>query len=442
MINLPPLHSTKRIDVKALPAVLKSWQIGQILESRAKTSSNAQGELQVQIGHHLLDARTKTPIMAGEELRLQIASLGHEPLLKILGSPVETDAITIFLRQAVPNPGSIQKVLNLFIHLQKILPDTNSTDNKDIEFLSKQIKRLIQFPVKAETVSSDNIRQFLQQSGFNLEKNLATQGLPAKDFKLELIQLKQTIEQLITKAHITISKSDIIKNPEILNILVSTNRLPVLANFLLYNVPPVDKTLMMSILSNPVSTNPELLNESQTFIFQAVQKLTQQQVTQLKQWIQFIPTIIELRSLIEQSLHTITNNQLQTIQAEADSAFMLLFNLLVAKNPDWIDLFNIRINKEESNQDDEQHWSVTIQLDMPGMGAIEAKLILVKKQLHTSFTSESEITHRLIQEHLPVLESALSQAGFNVATLSCKQEKVQHINTLQAGHGPLLDDQA
>ena len=110
MFNLPPLHSTKRIDAKVIPAVLKSWQIGQILESRAKTSSNAEGELKLQIGQHLLDAKTKTPIMAGDELSLQVSKLGDTPLLKILNSPVKTDLVTLYLRQAVPKNDSIQKL--------------------------------------------------------------------------------------------------------------------------------------------------------------------------------------------------------------------------------------------------------------------------------------------------------------------------------------------
>lgn len=448
MFNLPPLRSIERIDVKIIPTVLKSWQIGQILESRAKTSSNAAGELQIQVGQNLLNATTKNPIQAGEELTLQVTKLGDTPLLKILNSPIKTDPITIHLRQAVPQNNSIQKLLNLANHVTQLIPDIEppiSTNtplkaSKNLELInfSKQLNALIQIPLKSNEVSAKNIQTFVKQSGLDFENQLiAKETIPTKNLKLDLIQLKQPVNQLLNSTNYTA----IAKDPQLVKALISNNQLPTLASYLLYGVPPADKSIIISFLTNPIAFNDNTLSEMQTSIFQAIHKLTPSQNLQLKQWIQFLPVLAEMRQLIEQSINTINNHQLQALQADADSAFMVLFNLLVAKNPEWVDLFNIKISKEEKEGEDD-HWQVTIQLEMPDLGLIQAKLVLIKKQLHAGVTSQLEITHQLIQEHLGILKSALIQSGFDVATISCKQETIKPFTSNQLRHGPLLDDKA
>ncbi len=450
MINIPPIHSSKRIDVKIIPTILKTWQIGQILESRAKTSSNVDGELLVKIGHNVLNATTKTPIQAGEELTLQVTRLGETPLLKILNSPTKTDPITILLRQAVPQNDSIQKLLNLVSHTKLLIPDTEipvstkttiETVNKPLELntIRQQLNALIQIPLKANEVSPKNIQNFLQKSGISFENNLITQGsIPPKDLKLELIQLKQSVQQLLSNTNYT----DIVKDPQSIKTLIPNNRISTLANYLLYGIPPADKSIIINALSHASPIYDKTLTEIPSVIYKMIHKLTPTQNQQLKQWIQFLPALMEMRLLIEQSISTINNHQLQAAQADSDSAFMVLFNLLVAKNPEWIDLFNIKINKEEKDNTDEEHWKVTIQLEMPDLGRIEAKLILIDKQLHAGITSELPMTHQVIQENIEILESALITSGFNVATISCKQETIKPFTNSQLRHGPLLDDKA
>jgi len=438
MINLPPLHSTKRLDAKLIPVVLKSWQIGQILESRAKTSSNAQGELQIQVGEHLLHAKTKTSILAGDNLTLQIAKLGTEPLLKIISLPVETDPVTLFLRQAIPQPQSIKTVFEQFIQLQPLLTDIEAPESVPVKKLMTQIEHLIQIPVKEQTITSKEIRQFLQQTGFTLENQILKQEIPVANVKLELLQIKQTIEQIIPAEQ----KLPIKITPETITTLLTSNKPSELARVIFIALPPEDKAVIMKYFSTSQLPDVSKLSEKLNFILHAIKKAPTQQAVQLKQWLQILPMLTELRYLIDQSINTIVNNQLQAIQAEADSAFMVFLNLLVAKNTDWIDLFNIKITKEASTDDEEKHWKVTIQFDMPELGKIEARLILSSQDLHTGIISESSTTLKLIQENLHLLESALSQAGFNVATLSCKQEKIQPFESNSHAHQPLLDDKA
>jgi len=449
MINLPPLHSTKRIDAKIIPVVLKTWQIGQILESRAKTSSNAAGELQIQLGKHIFDAKTKSPIAAGEELKLQVAELGDTPLLKILNKPVATDPITLFLRQAVPQNNSIQNLLNLITHTHQLVPDSTTTPSTKISAhpdgnqpllntLTKQLASLLQLPLKANEVSSKPVQQFLQQSGINFEHQLLTQGVPSKNLKLNLIELQQTVNQLIK----TTEHSNISQQPQTIKQTLPTQPLASIASFLLFSIPPADKSTIISYLSNSQGFEINKLNDFQSSLIQVLSKFSPAQVKQLNQWIQFIPVLAEMRQLVEQSINTINNHQLQALQADADSAFLLLFNLLVAKNPDWIDLFNISINKEEKDEQEKDHWRVTIQMDIPQLGLMEAQLTLVKKQMHVSVSSQSATTHNLIQEHLGILQNALTQAGFDVATISCKQQTIEPLAHRQKTHGPLLDDKA
>lgn len=440
MINLPPLHSSRRIEAKAIPAVLKSWQIGQILESRAKTSSNAQGELQIQVGQHVFDAKTKTPIVAGENLSLQVSRLGDEPLLKILGTAVKTDPVTLFLRQAIPQPTSIKTLFNLLNNIDPALLPVATKEYPEVSTLTKQLEQLLQLPIKRDIISANEIQQFLQKSGFNLENQILNQQVPSNNLKLELIQIKQTIDQLTTSINKSLSGIEKI-TPEAITTLISTNKPAAIASLLLVQLPTADKNAIINYLSNP-QTESMVLPRQLLEVIQSIQKMPAQQIKQLQQWIQFIPTLSEIRLRIEQSLNTITNHQLQAVQADADSAFMVIFNLLVAKNPDWIDLFNIRITKEETNDDNKPHWQVIIQMQLPDLGPVEAKLILVNNELHTAVTSELDSTHQLIQQHINILETALSNAGFNVATMTCKQQAIKPIDSNLPTHRPLLDDKA
>lgn len=440
MINLPPLHSSKRIDVKTIPEVLKTWQLGQILESRARTSSNAQGELQIQVGSHLVDARSKSPILAGEELQLQVARLGAEPLLKIISPPIQTDPVTLFLRQAVPQPGSIKALLNLTLQLLPSIQKLDTTEFSELKSLSRHLGQLVQLPTKQETLAGNEIKQFLQKSGFNLELQILNQQIPEKNLKLELIQVRQLIEPILKSVQqIQTSRQDELS--QTIKLLINTNRPAAIATLILQQLSGTDKTSLLNGLLNQktdIQTLPPRLLE---FLL-PLTKASAKQVEQLQQWLQLLPALTELRQLIDQSLNTITNNQLQAVQAEADSAFMVLFNLLVAKTPEWIDLFNIRISKEEPDSEQSEHWRVVIQMDLPDLGKIEARLAMVDDQLHTGISSESDITHQLISEHLQLLEISLNNAGFTVATISCHQQTIKPLETEQLSHGPLLDDKA
>jgi len=449
MINLPPLHASKRIDVKLIPEILKTWQLGQILESRARTSSNAQGELQVQIGQHLFDAKSKSPIVAGEELKLQVARLGVEPLLKILGSPVEADPVTIFLRQAMPQPASLKTLFNLANQIAPTIAKLESANLPDVITLSRQIENLLQTPVKAEAPLAGEIKQFLQRSGFNLENQLLQNQLPENNIKLNLIKIRQLIEPLITASQATSIKTssngaeasvktDLVST---ISTLVSNNKMASIAGLFLTQLSSSEKNTLINTLLHPQGNWQSLPPRLLEFIT-PLQKISPKQLQQIQQWLQVLPALTELRQLIDQSLSTITNNQLQALQAEADSAFMIIFNLLVAKTPDWIDLFNIKLSRESDEKEEGEHWRIVIQMDLPGMGKIEAKLSLVHTELHTGLIAESKMTQQIISDNIQLLQQALTDAGFTVATLSCHQQSIKPLETQHLAHGPLLDDKA
>jgi len=448
MINIPPLHASKRIDVKLIPEILKTWQLGQILESRARTSSNAQGELQVQIGQHLFDAKSKSPIVAGEELKLQVTRLGAEPLLKILGSSVEADPVTLFLRQAVPQPASLKTLFNLVNQIAPVIAQLESTELPEVKTLSRQIESLLQTPVKADTPLAGEIKQFLQRSGFNFENQLLNNQPAENNIKLNLIKIRQFIEPLIT----TTQASNLTSNnsgesniktdlASTISTLVSNNKMISVAGLFLTHLSSSEKNTLINALLQPQGDWQSLPPRLLEFIT-PLQKINPKQLQQLQQWLQVLPALTELRQLIDQSLSTITNNQLQALQADADSAFMIIFNLLVAKTPDWIDLFNIKLSRETDDKDEAEHWRIVIQMELPGLGKIEAKLSLIHAELHTGLIAESKVTQQLISDNLQLLEQGLINAGFTVATLSCHQQTIKPLETQHIAHGPLLDDKA
>lgn len=437
MINIPPLHSSRRIATELIPDVVKTWKVGQIVIGRAQTSRNAEGELQLLVGKHIIDARSKASIQAGDVLRLQVAQQGAETLLKIIKPATETDLIQQYLRQAVPQTEKIQQLFHQLKQFNQLLPQSN-----EFNTIKSHLAELLQTGLPIKSINPDSIKQFLPQTGLFSENQLL-QAVPPKplDLKLQLLRLYDNIEQLIK----TIQVSD---TPKLTSALFSSwalnAPLSLLALSLSNQLSQSDLSTLLNWLGKPVSdTQRTSLPTSLNSLLPFLNQLSPASRQQLGQWIQLLPLLIEVRHNIDASIHTLLNAQLQYVNADSDSAFLLLFNLPIFRQPELIDLFQIKIETEEHNDEETgKHWSVTIQFELPELGAVQAKLILADKRLHTSFSTANQASYELIQHNLPILQSALTQAGFIIGTLTCKHEAVAPIQQLQHIHGPLLDDQA
>lgn len=83
------------------------------------------------------------------------------------------------------------------------------------------------------------------------------------------------------------------------------------------------------------------------------------------------------------------------------------------------DTANLKINREDSHNpaQAEPNWSVVLELNPPGMGALNCKISLIDGKVNTYFWSDFEDGITRIHDHLGVLAKGYAEAGLSVGNL-------------------------
>ena len=93
-----------------------------------------------------------------------------------------------------------------------------------------------------------------------------------------------------------------------------------------------------------------------------------------------------------------------------------------------IDMFELRINEEESSKAENENkkiWNVTLQFDLSGLGKVKAHIKMQNDFVSAQFISEEEKTLSLFQDNFDFLRSRLNYNGLNVGNIECKQGEIK-----------------
>jgi flagellar hook-length control protein FliK len=145
----------------------------------------------------------------------------------------------------------------------------------------------------------------------------------------------------------------------------------------------------------------------------------------------------------EGGLARIQLNQLNSLPQE-DSGNKLVWQFeLPLRHADEFDSFKLRIEREDSHNELAQHrWRITINFDLDPLGPIQAQISLQGEEVSTLFMTELKESAELIDQHLPVLNQAFSQAGLKVGHLAAQKTGGLATEEPQLPPHPLLDEQA
>ena len=124
---------------------------------------------------------------------------------------------------------------------------------------------------------------------------------------------------------------------------------------------------------------------------------------------------------IESSLTHMQQTQLQNL-SESQAGRPLWLMELPIKNGQDIDLFELRISQDESNQaegEDKKVWNVTLKFDLNGLGKIKAHIKMQNDLISTQFYSEKTEMLSLFRENFDLLRSRLNSNGLNVGNIEC-----------------------
>ena len=419
---------------------LSTWRVGQVLA--ATVVANPQpGQTELRIGNLLVRAQTGAlELPAGQQLRLEVASLKEQPVLKLLGL-LQANPLTVALRDTLPRQ---QPLTPLLTALARIAAGSQSQQLSPVitRYAREVFERL---PDAASVATASGLRQALRDSGLFLETKLAqaapTAGMPQptapttdtnRDFKANLLRLVNVLRE--TAANSAPAARQVVPPAGAAGATQSAAPTP---------TPPLPATAPQdaTLARTPRAAMPELgapLQRGQPPLppLTTARLLREQEVAL---------TTRELQRQAEGALARVQLNQLSSLPQERQAGMEWLIELPVRREHE-TDVWNLRISRGAERDGDRGQsdagggWSVMLAFDLPGIGPLQTRVNLRADQISAQFFSRTPGTLALVQEHLPLLQARLRQAGLGVDELTCHHGQIP--TTAVPARRRLLDERA
>lgn len=419
--------------------LLKLLQPGQQLDATVVKQLPSQSLLQLQIGSMRLNAQTELKLPAGTPVKLELIKLGAIPEFKI-ASPLSENSqvISLALKQSLPKQLALSSFIN---QLQIALSNRQLT-----AVLPKQINQLLKqftadIPPKEALIQPNSLKRLVGQSGIFLEKQLAqasTDGSPSpvlqSDRKAKLTLVLNALQNAFKAATSNRAPNtspapptQTALSPELAN----PKPLPaLLLKGSLAGSRPATSTAQPLPVSAQASLSPALAHLktlSEPLIKGALP--TPSTAATVAQQTALLPQLaIELRELIsktEGAIAKIVLDQLSSLPKEESAKQSWQFELPFLSGNTQTDSLKLTITQEDKNSlsEEEESWSVVLEISPPGLGPIYSKIILKGNQVDSYFWSEEASVCDLIESHLGQLASRLNAAGLETGQLGTRNGK-------------------
>ena len=428
MVNIPPIKPGTEIKTQRLPDVTKTWQVGQLLSATTETGGDILSRVVLRIGQHLFEARTPIPLKTGDPVNLVIKSLGEQPVFKIQGKQDIGSLAADKLKSFIAQQGSMKSLLEL-------IPKFDATNA-----LSTASKNLLRSLGQLQTTPSQlsqayQLKQTIQRSGYFHESAITRNPISSQqDIKAQLLKLSTQLTNDLPRQPADLKPSD----PQLLARAIQQFTQahispPQLALILSTQLAPTQLQTLMDALRQDQKLQPltNLSSDLQLLVTHLQQARAGNQFKEtLFSLLRSLPLLLELRSAVETTIARLTSQQLMPMTREADSPLLWLLEIPVKDHKE-NQLLHFRIEQEQNaSKDGHDNWSVTIDFDFATLGLIQARIHLVAGSLSTVFHAEKIPTQLLIQQNLPLLESALAGQGFREIRLDISTEKLSQARQL------------
>lgn len=476
-MDITGIQNSIKIDLlaKSPQAIVDAWKVGQLVNGSA-VSATKNGQATVSINGALLLAQTQFPLKLGQPLQLEVSSLAALTVLKvirnassntppitvslppqntlsgqlqsgqqlnaILTRPADANQTRILLELAgnritvqlsQPLPPSIGQQIKLevvtpgAIAALKILTTIPATSS-DTTTVSQAMRSILprQTPLPALLGNLAFIARAAATPGITPSSTLTTsQTIQTPALPQSLVELVRTVVNRLPRNE-NISTADGLKQAVAQSGLFMEARLaqalqqPIAATATA--APPVDfKGGLLSLLFTllnlskgmPPSTNANATpSASAPPHAQAAAQATLNQQMNLQQ------TLGELVKNVNGGLARLQLSQLVSSAPEEDGKRAWVMELPVRSDGN-IDLIQLRIEKDNQSRTSKKlgMWTVTLALELSGLGPVQARITLADKIVNTHFWAENAHTTELINEHLKILHNRYHEVGLNVGAL-------------------------
>ena len=415
------------------------WQVGQLLQ--ATVTESRSGKVLLAIGNRQISAETSLALEKGQQLTLQVRSLGEQPVLKITGSAGESP-INSAIRLLLPKQGAMPPFLATMAQLAR-------SYNPSIPPLINELVRSIvkQMPDTQTAATPQGLKKAVTESGVFLERQLLLQSNQASrplfinsDFKANLLRLVQLVRQWPggsgqstanapraasasgTPSSLPPATADQIQR----TVQASVSGKPAAAA----TPPPVSSATVQATTgaaagtggTSPSGLPAGALAPPLRGTIPVPQPAMQSSLELLNRVAGFRTDLLQQA---EAALTRLQLHQLAALPREGERGLLeWLFELPIRRGED-IDLWSMRIFAEHRQQQQESRrqapsWSVQMAFDLPGLGPIQAQVQLAGEQVSTRFWAEHQHTLPLLREYMHELRQALNEAGLDVGELECQ----------------------
>ncbi|WP_455234539.1 flagellar hook-length control protein FliK [Thiogranum longum] len=187
-----PTSGTPRVSGSNAQAAATQWQVGQLLQATVADSS--LGKVLLTIGNRQVSAETSLPLEKGQQLTLQVKSLGEQPVLRIASAPSESP-VTAAVRLLLPRQGAMTPLLASMSQIMRV------SNPPTPPLITQLVKSIVKQMPSAEAASTpQGLKKAINDSGVFLESHLragASQGgsvaAVGADLKANLLRLVQLV---------------------------------------------------------------------------------------------------------------------------------------------------------------------------------------------------------------------------------------------------------
>lgn len=395
ILNLISQNNTTPAITLKLPSqihALKQWQTGRILEAIVLNTTQA-GIARLNLAGQIVDAKSTQALPLQQPLKLEIVNPGTIATLRILSNTKTTDSLGQAVRSALPQQLPLQPLLHRLASIIEVPGKQVDAQHQLPQHVVEMAQKILNtLPSNKSFSTPQGLQQAINQSGLFLEAKIA-----------RTLQQPQTAQGQAMPNLVTDFKGSL------LSLLASL--------FTLTKATPVSslipQTIMQAITRPPLPPQPQQPQQSQQSQRQGRAATATTQQANLQQ------ALIELLRSVESGLSRIILNQVASTPHEDDGKRSWIMEIPVRHN-EQIDVFRLRIDKENENEKSKaaESWTVNLAFQLKTLGPIQIRVTLAKGVINTVFWAEHSQTNALINEHLASLQQRLTDAGLTVGGIS------------------------
>lgn len=381
-----------------------SWKVSQLIQAIITKITDKQLFLNIQGVEANTAKPTNLNLQVGETLQLQIEQLKPTPQFRII-RPQSTPNIqpaSHEVKNIIPQSTAIVpllKNLSFVANRPSLRPSPLSADtNAAVRDIFKQL------PAVFNLKTASQVKNHMQNSGLFIESKIKNQILSS----IQQMQLNK------------ISSDTVKVNIKPLLEVDLGAQLHRLADIIRNQLVTPKNTTNQTMPTRNNQTIPANHNRPIQPRTAPVEQASLQNITQREEAMQTF-----LRQ-IDSSLTHMQQTQLQNL-SESQAGRPLWVMELPIKNGQDIDLFELRINQEETKQTEDEVqkiWNITLKFDLAGLGKVKAHIKMQNDFISAQFYSEKAEVLSLFQENFDFLRGRLNCSGLNVGNIECAQAKL------------------